>query len=413
MRVRLRNTETKTTVRTLQLTICLLAISGLARAEEVVAYTNATVETVAKDGQLKGATVVVRGDKIDAVGKDVEIPNNAKVVDVSGHTIMPAVIDPYFPVNMGGAPAGGTRTITIRGRTFTIPASRATVSTAFTRIADNIDPLVLKRPQLLQSRVGVAFANLVTRGYGQAAHARVTPEDVETSIISGDGYLYVAVSNSTSSLDVLRRNLGLNQTTSSGTASRRPTTRSSSSPTAKLWTEVKEGKKPVLLNVNNAATILHVLKALEKNEKIKVAMVATGPHIFETFDAIKKRKNLTMVIRPGLDTAPRSQDRINVPRMLADAKVPFAFSVSLNPDIPQMTDTPMFPLMQMVKTGLKRDKALSAMTLEPAKVLGLEKTMGSIEKGKKANIIFVDGDPLDMSTRVQKVLVEGKTVYEG
>lgn len=388
----------------------------MTRAEEVVAYTNATVETVAKAGQLKGATVVVRGDKIDAVGKDVEIPNNAKIVDVSGHTIMPAVIDPYFPVNMGGGSTGGSRTITIGGRTFTIPSSRATTSTAFTRIADNIDPLVLKRPQLLQSRVGVGFANLVTRGYGQAAHARVTPEDVETSIISGDGYLYVAVSNSTSSLDVLRRNLGLNQTkaATTGTPARRTTSRrSSSSPTAKLWTEVKEGKKPVMLNVNNAATILHVLKALEKNDKIKVAMVATGQHIYETFDAIKKRKNLTLVLRPGLDTAPRSQDRINVPKMLADARVPFAFSVSLNPNIPQMTDTPLFPLSQMVKTGLKRDKAFSAMTLEPAKVLGLEKTMGSIEKGKKANIIFVDGDPLDMSTRVQKVLVEGKTVYEG
>ena len=403
-------------MRTL-LPICFLAISGIAQAEEVVAYTNATVETVAKDGQLKGATVVVRGDKIDSVGKDIEIPNNAKVVDATGHTIMPAVVDPYFPVSMNGAPAGGTRTITVGGRTFTIPSSRATVSTAFTRIADNIDPLVLKRPQLLQSRVGVGFANLVTRGYGQAAHARVTPDDVETSIISGDGYLYLAVSNSTSSLDVLRKNLGLNDTkkpaTASATTSRRTSSRSSSSPTAKLWTEVKEGKKPVLINVNNAATILHVLKALEKNDKIKVAMVATGPHIFETFDAIKKRKNLTMVLRPGLDTAPRSQDRINVPKMLADAKVNFAFSVSLNSAIPQMTDTPMFPLAQLVKTGLKRDKAFSAMTLEPAKILGLEKTLGSIQKGKKANIIFVDGDPLDMSTRVQKVLVEGKTVYEG
>ncbi len=402
-------------MRTLQLTICLFAITGVATAEDVVAYTNATVETVAKDGRVEGATIVVRGDKIEAVGNDVAIPNNAKIVDMSGHTIMPAVIDPYFPI--GGGSSGGTRTITIRGRTFTIPSSRGTVSSGFTRVVDNLDPLTLKRSQLLQSRVGVGFANLVTRGYGQAAHARVTPDEVETSILSGDGYLYAAVSNSTGSLDVLRKNLGLTdskKSTSSSASTRRPTTsRTSTSPTAKLWTEVKEGKKPILINVNSAASILHVLKALEKNEKIKVAMIATGAHIYETMETIKKRKNLTMVLRPGLDTAPRTRDRINVPKMLAAAKIPFAFSVSLNTDIPQMTDTPMFPLAQMVKTGLKRDKALSALTLEPAKVLGLEKSLGSIEKGKKANLIFVDGDPLDMSTRVQKVLVEGKTVYEG
>lgn len=403
-------------MRSLQLTFCLLTFATAATAEDVVAYTNATVETVAKDGRVEGATIVVRGDKIEAVGKDVAIPNNAKIVDVSGHTIMPAVVDPYFPI--GGGSSGGTRTITIRGRTFTVPSSRGTTSSGFTRVVDNLDPLTLKRPQLLQSRVGVGFANLVTRGYGQAAHARVTPADVETSILSGDGYLYAAVTNSTGSLDVLRRNLGLTgskkPTTGSGTSTRRPTSsRTTSSPTAKLWTEVKEGKKPILINVNSAASILHVLKALEKNDKIKVAMIATGAHIYETMDTIKKRKNLTMVLRPGLDTAPRTRDRINVPKMLADAKIPFAFSVSLNSDIPQMTDTPMFPLAQMVKTGLKRDKALSALTLEPAKILGLEKSLGSIEKGKKASLIFVDGDPLDMSTRVQKVLVEGKTVYEG
>ena len=403
-------------MRTLQLTFCLLTFATAATAEDVVAYTNATVETVAKDGRVEGATIVVRGDKIEAVGKDVSIPNNAKVVDVSGHTIMPAVVDPYFPI--GGGSSGGTRTITIRGRTFTVPSSRGTTSSGFTRVVDNLDPLTLKRPQLLQSRVGVGFANLVTRGYGQAAHARVTPDDVETSILSGDGYLYAAVTNSTSSLDVLRKNLGLTDskkpTAGSSSSTRRPTSsRTSSSRTAKLWTEVKEGKKPILINVNSAASILHVLKALEKNDKIKVAMIATGAHIYETIDTIKKRKNLTMVLRPGLDTAPRTRDRINVPKMLADAEIPFAFSVSLNSDIPQMTDTPMFPLAQMVKTGLKRDKALSALTLEPAKILGLEKSLGSIEKGKKANLIFVDGDPLDMSTRVQKVLVEGKTVYEG
>lgn len=399
-------------LRNIQVAICLAAMASIAEAEDVVAYRNATIETVSKAGRIENGTVVVRDGKIDAVGKDVGVPNNARVVDLTGHTIMPAMVDPYYPVDIGGGSSSAPRTITIGGRTFRVGGGRPSVSTAFTRIADNLDPLTLRTGQRLQSRVGVGFANLVTRGYGQAAHARVTPDDVETSVLSGDGYLYVAVTNSTSSLDLLRKNLGLTsgaKTTS--TSSRSRTT--STNPTAKLWTEVKEGKKPVLINVNNAAAILHVLKALTENDKIKVALVATGPHVFDTFEQIKKRKNLTLVIRPGLDTKPRSADRINVAKMLADAKVNFAFSVSLNPNVPLMTDTPLFPIAQLVKTGLKRDKALSALTLEPAKILGLEKTLGSIEKGKKANMIFVDGDPLDMSTRVQKVLVEGRIVYEG
>ena len=147
---------------------------------------------------------------------------------------------------MGGGGAAAPRTITIGGRTITLRGRGGpAVSTAFTKISDNLDPLTLKNGQKLQSRVGVGFANLVTRGYGQAAHARITPDDVENSILSGDGYLYVAVTNSTSSLDLLRKNLGLTEapkssTSTGSTPARRPRSRTSSGPTAKLWTEVKE-----------------------------------------------------------------------------------------------------------------------------------------------------------------------------
>ena len=45
-------------------------------------------------------------------------------------------------------------------------------------------------------------------------------------------------------------------------------------------------------------------------------------------------------------------------------------------------------------------------------MLGVEKTVGSIEAGKQANLVFLDGDPLAVARRVQRVLVEGKSVYE-
>lgn len=407
--------------------ICLTAVlAGSASADEVVAYRGATIETAGKAGRIENGTVVVRDGKIDLVGQGISIPDNAKIVDVSGQTIMPGVVDPYHPISVGGvSSAPATRTITIGGRTFTIPNRTRSVSTAFVRIADELDPLSLKRGFKVQSRAGIGFANLVTRGYGQAVHARVTPDEPETAVVNPDGLLYVAVTNSTTSLDLLRKNLGL--TGSSSRSGRPPTTtrtstssqsrsstsrRTSSSPTAKLWAEAKDGKKPVIVNVNNAATILHVLKALKPNEKIRIVMVATGPHVYETLDQIRQRKNLSLILRPGLDTAPRSRDRVNVAKMVASAGVDFGFSMSLNSDIPAMLDTPFFPVAMLVKTGLDRDKALAALTTTPAKMLGLEKSLGSVEKGKQANMIFVDGDPLDASTRIQQVMVAGRTVYE-
>lgn len=402
-----------------------LTLVGTADAEDVVAYRGATIETVSKAGTIKNGTIVVRDGKIDAVGTDVAIPTNARIVDVAGQTVIPGIVDPYHPVSLSGTPAGPAfREVRFGGRVFRIPIRRTVVSTAFTRIVDELDPVKLKNDLKPQARNGVAFANLVTRGFGQAAHARVTPDDAANSIVSGDGLLFMAVTNNPTSLDALRKGLGVSAKPSSSrptvptsrrgtpTSTRRTTSRSTSSgPTAALWKDIREGKKPLILNINNGAGILHALKVLKGQDKVKVVIVATGPNVFDTLRHLKKSK-VSLVISPQLDTAPRSADRINVPNMLAKAGMDFGFSMSLNSSISTMPDTPLFPVSMLVKTGLDRKIALEALTIRPAKMLGLEKSLGSIEKGKQANMIFVDGDPLDASARIQQVLVEGKTVHE-
>ncbi len=60
-----------------------------------------------------------------------------------------------------------------------------------------------------------------------------------------------------------------------------------------------------------------------------------------------------------------------------------------------------------VRGGLDPEKALEALTLQPAKRLGLEKKTGSIEKGKAADLVLLDGPPLDIRSRVVSVFVEG------
>ena len=65
-----------------------------------------------------------------------------------------------------------------------------------------------------------------------------------------------------------------------------------------------------------------------------------------------------------------------------------------------------------VRGGLAPARALEAVTLQPAKQLGLEKEIGSIEKGKDADLVLLDGPPLDIRTRVVSVMVEGKADTE-
>ncbi|MBN2246327.1 MAG: amidohydrolase family protein, partial [Candidatus Aminicenantes bacterium] len=65
-----------------------------------------------------------------------------------------------------------------------------------------------------------------------------------------------------------------------------------------------------------------------------------------------------------------------------------------------------------VKGGLDRETALRAITLTAAEVLGVDDRIGSLEKGKEGNIVISDGDPLHYKTRIKRVLIQGKTVYQ-
>jgi imidazolonepropionase-like amidohydrolase len=58
--------------------------------------------------------------------------------------------------------------------------------------------------------------------------------------------------------------------------------------------------------------------------------------------------------------------------------------------------------------GLPREEALRAVTFYPARVLGLERELGSLAPGKIADVIVTDGDLLEIATHVEYVFVDGE-----
>jgi imidazolonepropionase-like amidohydrolase len=64
-----------------------------------------------------------------------------------------------------------------------------------------------------------------------------------------------------------------------------------------------------------------------------------------------------------------------------------------------------------VRGGLSPVDALEAITISPARILGLDRELGSIEVGKAGDLVLFDGDPMEAPTRVQSVYVAGRAVY--
>ena len=394
--------------------IAFAFIAGNSTADaQTVAYTGATIETMGEAGQLENATIVVSDGKITEVGTDVEIPDDARLVSMSGKTIMPGIVDPYHVYKTSAS--GGGRTVVFRGRTIRIPGGGPFSAGAFVRVGEYFDPFNLNfKPA---KRTGITTANLVTDGRGLSAFANLIEEPSAEMLIPDKGLMFAKVTNQTSALDVIRKPLEPAKTSTR----RRPTASKSDkdkklSPAEevkKLWKDIQDGKSPLFVNINNEAAVAYVLQFVKKKETVKLVLVATGPNLYQSLDEIKKNKNVTVVLQPGVDRVSFSADLMNVSQMLAEREIPFSISMSLNKSqLSASQDDPMFPLAMLVKTGLKRDVALQSITIKAAELLGIEKTHGSLEKNKQANFLVFDGDPLETGSRLQQVFLNGNKIHE-
>jgi imidazolonepropionase-like amidohydrolase len=65
-----------------------------------------------------------------------------------------------------------------------------------------------------------------------------------------------------------------------------------------------------------------------------------------------------------------------------------------------------------VSYGMKKEEALKALTIYPAEILGVSDRIGSIEKGKDADLVILDGDPFDIFTNVKAVLIDGVIIFD-
>lgn len=108
---------------------------------------------------------------------------------------------------------------------------------------------------------------------------------------------------------------------------------------------------------------------------------------------------------------------IETPGILEKSKVSFAIAplgtaVSLDGIPGRDLTSLMLEAAFLVRGGASEQKALEALTMTPAKMLGLDKKIGSIEEGKDADLLIMNGPPLDYRTVIEKAIVGGKVYYD-
>ncbi len=172
-----------------------------------------------------------------------------------------------------------------------------------------------------------------------------------------------------------------------------------------------EGKVPVLFAAHRADdldTALRLAKEFNLHAELDLASEA-----YLMADRIAAAK-VPVVVHPTMQR-PSEMETFNShlcnAAVLADHEVPLAIGTGYEDYVPKTRVLRHEAGMAMVN-GLGFDRALSAVTLGAAKLLGIDDRFGSIEPGKVADLVLYDGDPFEHATHVTHTIQDGRVVYD-
>ena len=172
------------------------------------------------------------------------------------------------------------------------------------------------------------------------------------------------------------------------------------------------GKKNLYINVKYAKDIRESIKYFS-NIGIKNIVIVGAEDALNAVNTLKKYN--IPVILGRIHSLPRDEDSpidepFSLPYKLKDHGILFCFSYHGDMEAMGSRNLP-FTAGTAVAYGLEMEHAISALSLNTAKILGISKTHGSIEPGKFADFFISDGDALDVKTNnVEYIYIQGKSI---
>src|SRR5580700_2557464 len=174
---------------------------------------------------------------------------------------------------------------------------------------------------------------------------------------------------------------------------------------------VLDHKVSALFAAQKADDLMTALRLI--NEFHLDGKLALGAEAYLVADQIAAAK-VPLIVHPTMQHA-ESMETINSylgnAATISEAGIPIAIGAGAEGYVPKTRVVRQEAAIAMVH-GLGRDAALKAITLDAARILGVDGQYGSLEPGKVGDLVLYDGDPFEYATHVVAVLVDGKLVYD-
>ena len=377
------------------------------RAGKVLTGTGATMEN---------AVVLIENGRITAVGSDIEVPWNAKVIDATGKIVAPTYVLAHTP----GGLSGGNEMMQ---------------NVPFLTVQDSIDPSSLFFEEALRNGIGTAHVipgnatliggqGMVVRPFGKTVEDMTVVDrgGIKLSLASGRGGSRMAQMRKLRNAldeavrlraDLARKKEEFDAEKAAGAIAEDKDFEEKADKTKQPVIDLVEQKITGFLYVPSAAEVPEVARMVEKYG-VRLVLVL-GPRCYKAADQLREL-NLPIVLDENAieyterDPETGEETVVCQAKILADAGIEFAIGVSESGRSAERY--PWWQMATMVRHGVDPATAMRALTTVPARILGVDAEFGSIEVGKVANLQVLTGSPLAATTWVETVLLEGEVAYE-
>ncbi|MDT5123803.1 MAG: hypothetical protein QOC96_3285 [Acidobacteriota bacterium] len=416
-------------------------------AIETYAITNARIFPVSGPFIERG-TVVIRNGLIAAVGAQVVAPADARVIDGTGLTVYPGLIDANTTLGIPQPSPSTLATVAAavgRGGGFganaapsPIPASAAfTPNMAQPGLRPEVLAVDLIQPtdaQIEAARsAGITSALVTPREgifIGQSAFINLAGETSQQMIVRSPVALHIGFTPLRGTgypgslmgvFSTLRQMLldaqHLREANQIYARNPRGLRRPEQDRSLVALFPVLAREMPVVMNVS---TEREIRRALDLAEEFNLRVIISGgAESWKVTDRLKDVPVLLSLNFPRRTAAQSAEadpdplrvlrERVDAPKTagrLAAAHVRFAFqSGAMTSPADYIANA-----AKAIENGLARDEALRALTINAAEILGISDRLGTIEPGKIANLTITRGDLFDRNTRIAQVFIDGQPV---
>ncbi|GBL05529.1 amidohydrolase family protein [Glaciecola sp. KUL10] len=388
-----------------------MSISAFPVLADAIAVTGAKIHTMTSVGTIDEGTVLIKDGKIQQVIEGKSVPSGFTEFDAAGKVITPGLIGAYTQLGLEEVSLSAG-TVDARADQHPISTVGAAYDTQFAINADSSIIPISRVEGFTSAATTLSSSEMLFQGQGSI----ITLDDGFDSVIKPQAFMSIDVSNggadenggSRAALWValnsvfeeaqFARGLDLSPTEDwNGLSTKQDVA---------ALRKVINGDMPLLVSADRASDIQQVVKLKDRFTDLNIVLVS-GTDAWRIADKLAQ-SDIPVILNPEYNL-PGGFDQLGATLENAARLHKAGVMVAIGMETHNIRLATQHA-GNAVANGLPHSIGLAALTINPAKIFGMDKEIGSLASGKRADLVVWSGDPLEVTQTAEQVFIHGKAI---